>query len=660
MSDRVRELEQTLSRLQTAASDRTNGVELSETDYSLATTLLRETPSALPTHLDPLSELGVNKKYYNWDVVFTEKSTLHQQTYGTSSSLYFAKKMTRYMDNVDKQSSYERDLFVSHTPAAPVYRNGAIFNGNEQTMTGCDLSRSKEETSLSNFWHISDITASLIIRNEFESHYNTLWDPTRALRNSSALADIMLALCLQYEAQSSWFQLPIQASRIDKSIAPDMAGIWWYRRSQQMLIDELEEPSIATFQCHLLSVIWLSNAGRHNTAHSMMASGIRIGIILGLHLEPSQRLPSEQREFRKRLWWSAYALEMGLAMELGRPLAVNCRQVTCTLPVENAAISQVQQTEFLFALHLIKLILASRAVYITFYRHCAEILRNSGKESIFDDPRILERCARFMASRTVYLRTWVRHVPSVLHVQRENGQIFCANNSGSTYNLSTKEFPARRNIVLELRYHNMALNIFRPFITFSMRPRPNMPNTETHALSCARHAIAMTHIIRQVYASTDYFEGSLEVWQWQWSAALSLIGYILAYPTCPVADDARSSIDTAILVLQSCGRATAADSISELVRRAESLNRSVQRPGMTDVYDVRADHDDLQNSNPPITSISERELDPVMEVVDGALDGVSGTITPEHMVDPMLALEDLDVGDCSMFDFLDFDACGYS
>ena len=76
-----------------------------------------------------------------------------------------------------------------------------------------------------------------------------------------------------------------------------IAGRWFYRRRQSLLTDKLEGPSITTFQCYLLSVIWLSNAPFQN-----MAMGIRTGIILGLHLEPPEDLPRTQREFRKRLW----------------------------------------------------------------------------------------------------------------------------------------------------------------------------------------------------------------------------------------------------------------------------------------------------------------------------------------------------------------------
>ena len=647
MNTRVQELEQTLFSLRPTTSDDLTVEETSETDYVSEATLLPGMPSVLPAHLDPLSELGTNRRYYNWDVIFTEKPNRHQQTYGTSSTFYFLRRMLRYMDNLDSQKNSGTSLLYTHKPSTSTHHGGLTGNDHEQTIGGCDLSRPTEEASLSNFWGLSDLTAAILVRSDFESYYDTLWSSTRALRSPSALVDIMLALCLQYEAQSSWSRYRTESLLTGDYAAPNTAGMWWYRRSQQMFIDDLEEPSIATFQCHLLSVMWLSNAERHNTAHSVMASGIRIGIVLGLHLEPPQSLSLDESEFRKRLWWCTYALEMKFAMELGRPLAVNCKQVTCTLPTENTATSSGQETELSFVLHLIKLVLATRAVYITFYRRCAEELSGSGKESIYDDPDVLERCAKFMTSRATYIRTWARHVPSILHAERNSGQPFCMNDPRSASDFPAEDFPSRRNIVLELQYHNMALSIFRPFIAFPTGPHPKMANTEMHALSCAKHAIAMTYIIREVCVHTDYFYGSLDVWQWQYSAAVSLVGYVLAYPTCSVATDARTSIEIAIFVLQFGGRQAAAEAIRELIERVDLPNCKAQIPKAARGYGP-----DL-----PVVHAPEREIDTYTQRMGGPFDSVSNSMTPGHMAESMLALDDFDVEDCSIFDFLSFDAC---
>ncbi|KAL1604935.1 hypothetical protein SLS60_004476 [Paraconiothyrium brasiliense] len=598
---------------------------------------------AVPTYLDPLAELGVNKKYYNWDVVSVREPQTHQQTYGTSSSFYYINQMTVYMNAVLKEKLNHARLNTVYKPNY-VGPDGAALHTSDD---GFDMSRCAEETYLSGFWSDFDIVALIINRVEFDRYYDSLWQSFRAVRLASALVDVILALCMQRSAQISSENLEHRGLQ-----NPEVAGSWWHRRSQRLLVDDLEEPSIATFQCHVLSVMWLSNAGLHNTAHSVMASGIRIGIILGLHLEPPESLPLEHREFRKRLWWTTYALEMKFAMDLGRPIAVNCKQVTCRLPSEKAPIPDSAKSASSFNLHLIKLLLAGRAVYITFYRQCAEELGLRGKETIFEDLKVLEACAEFLASNIVYLRTWAQHVPSALNTIP--GRAFSVddiklNFSDDDINISLR----RQSILLELHYHTVAMNLFRPFITFSTTQRPAMPSTQAHALSCAKHAVAITSILEQTCSKSSYLDGMLEVWQWQWSAALSLVGYVMAYPNNPFSPHVRRSVDTAILVLNSCSRDVAAEVILELVGKADTLHPGAQHSC-----------ENLDSAN-----LAEQGTQSLDTLVSGGLDwnfgdgfnSMAGCVNDLPGGNGLMcgtgssfALEGFDYGDQSMFDLLNF------
>lgn len=614
----------------------------------------------MPVHLDPLAELGVNKKYYNWDVVSTRKSSLQQQTYGTSSSIYFTRQMIMYMDVCDGTKTPEVCSSQVYTPSESTYHcdasRGCISSGSMVRYR--DLSRHTEEVYLSSFWKFSQLTAPILARDSFETYYDALWNHSRALRDPSALVDIMLALCIQYEAQSSPNSPQHQVPENLLGGTPDSAGLWWYRRSQQLLVDDLEEPSIATFQGYLLSVIWLSNAGRHNTAHSVMASAIRIGIILGLHLEPAKSLSFQQREFQKRLWWVTYALEMKFAMELGRPLAINCKQVTCTLPSDNIVVPQLDRKELLFSIHLIKLLLTSRAVYITFYRQCAEELNKSEKESIYEDLEVLEHCAKFMASRIAYLRTWARNVPSVLHIKRKNTQPYCVDSLDFIFDDSFENLANRWNIFLELHYHTMALSLFRPFINFSINHRSIMPYTHQHALSCMKHALAITSILQQMCINSRYFKRFLEVWHWQWSAALTLVGYILAYPDSSTAADARVSIDIALLVLKSCGQYAAAEVICQLIERAASFNPETRRTTGNDTLRCASEQVYTGAINWSEASPSEWDINQSASTIDGAFGSLSTSSTAGDILGSLSALGDLDAADQNVFEFLHFDDLG--
>jgi hypothetical protein len=115
------------------------------------------------------------------------------------------------------------------------------------------------------------------------------------------------------------------------------------------------------------------------------------------------------------------------------------------------------------------------------------------------------------------------------------------------------------------------LNLFRPSIVFSPRRDTTLPKIEAWALSCVRNAIANTNTLGQTCVELACQNAMLEVWLWQWSAALSLVGYILAYPRCPFTPSVRYSVGSTTSVLNSHSKHDAAKSIQKLVVKAYSL-----------------------------------------------------------------------------------------
>lgn len=583
LNDRVRELEEQLKHMQPVTND---SFEQEENIESVQRNPIVPTGSNLnktfPTHLDPLAELGINKKYYNWDVVSSINTDFRQQTFGMSSSVYFIRQMTVYMKSEMRDSEFDfkpRFTFTSDIPRHEQSNKPAQkdLRNLQSLLDHSDLSKTAEENILSIFWKTSHITIAILDQESFEAHYDSLWNFARALRAPSALVDFVLALGMQHQMQSSVSTSGLEEP--DDNVRPDKAGLWWQRRGQQLLADELEEPSIMTFQSHLLSVTWLSNAGLLNTAHGVMASAIRIGVILGLHLEPAENLRSEDREFRKHIWWYGYALEMKFAMDLGRPLAINCKQVTCSLPVEDTSLDD-DNGFALLTTQFVKLILATRAIYITFYRYCADVLSKSGNDSIYKDTTILEECASFVASKAVYLQTWIQHVPNVLKAKRRNNsEPFSAEVPSPQVDTPIQIAETRSGTILEVYYHIMAMSLYRPFIVFPATRGSEAPNTKALAISCAKHAIAIVIIVQQICAGPSYLNSWVEIWQWLWIAALSLVGYILAYPADHMALEARKALDIAVIVLRQRSKQSAANNIHELMDMVDAVLHRLQDGG---------------------------------------------------------------------------------
>lgn len=620
----------------------------------------------LPEQLDPLYQHGGNRNYYNWDFVTRQIKPGSTQTYGISSTFYFVNQMSTYLDaavqhtisithSAPQSSSTERTIYSVLT--------GRDSSSRDLSVVQQDLSRAEEERLLKLYWASWHILYPILDEKAFGNYYMSLWKASSGPRDPSALVDIILALCLQYDAA-----LQTSGSNGDTSRGEptdSTAGWWFYRRCQYFLQDDLEDPSITTFQCHFLAVIWLSRASWQNAAHNVLAAGLRIGVILGLHVDPCPDLAPELREYRKRLWWTMYAIDAQYAMEFGRPLGVHFGQVTCSLPKDQVSPTDDSQgllTPQSFNTQLINLILATRAVYIMFYRVCAKVLRKSGKSNIYDDYRDIETCAEWLDTNISYLKAWLRQVPDALKIPRKNfGQSYSTDRS--LLDLPKTDSMSRGRLILELLYHQFSMHLYRTFVTFGQKERKKAPITERHAISCVNHAITITSIIHQDITESD----SLRVWQmtciWQWNAAISLVGYILAYPRGPVTPIARQALQTALenfkLLSPTFTTATRANEVlRDLMKKVDFIEETQ--------YAITALEDDYRGTP---TSASASTLDglDVSGLRRGSSkgkdrdlqDGASTWIGPEFDLLDFSSFENSNTGEDWVFNLVDFGMMDY-
>ncbi|RLL97665.1 hypothetical protein CFD26_105433 [Aspergillus turcosus] len=265
-----------------------------------------------------------------WDGIHTRTAYSSQtQWYGPSSAFYFIGRMSAYLSAALDQPQDDHNMQP---------------NSASRIFTSPTSTKQVPEELPAPPWDRRHI--SILDEAEFREHYKSLWVDSASTRKPSALVDIILALCMQYGVALT------PDSSVDPTITgrPDghvdindasIAGRWYYRRSQALLVSELESPSIATLQCHIFSVVYLCNASFQNMAHTTLALAVRTAHILGLHLEPRENLPRPQRELRKRIWWTLYTIESKTCMKLGRPCSVPDMTATCQLPADDHELARL-------------------------------------------------------------------------------------------------------------------------------------------------------------------------------------------------------------------------------------------------------------------------------------------------------------------------------
>lgn len=269
--------------------------------------------------------------------------------------------------------------------------------------------------------------------------------------------------------------------------------------------------------------------------------------MLGLHLEPPQTLPLRERELRKRLWWVAHILEGKMSIKLGRSFLLHDSSATCSLPADDREIAMLSSSSFAPlgknvtwltpTLHNIKLMIAVRTAYISIYS---------------EFPDNFSTCIPFFITRL--LEDWLKDVPDALKTKRQNDGIpFSTDQSPLQIENFTPSWLQRQRLLLELTYHHLCANLCRFSICFALADTAPPRVADEASVKCAAHAMALTHMMHQVVLSTSIFAGWNEVFQWQWNAAMTLVGFVLAFPHDNSVWMARSALDLSIAVFQNDG-----------------------------------------------------------------------------------------------------------
>ncbi|RAO69087.1 uncharacterized protein BHQ10_005099 [Talaromyces amestolkiae] len=536
-------------------------------------------PSVSP-HLNQMSLYSGRRGKHLESIHVQTAHPEQRHCYGRSSSFYFIGRLSSYLGISPNQLT--PDGLMQMYPEAQSLKNSL---NSDVSLTEVYLSKAQEEYFLHLFFPSYNVYYPVIDHAGFMQHYQSLWtSPT--LRESSPLVDIVLALSMQYADALMPRDYAAMRNSIEGIVNIDAAitGRKFYRRCQLLLTDELEGPSITTLQCHFFSVIYLSNASFHNAAHGHLAMAVRTGIILGLHWNPPESVSDQQAEFRKRLWWTVYALELKMTLDLGRPLAVTMSQIPCPPPDRHQEDPYTHQgtNRFTANKHFIQLMLAGRTVYATFQRKCSEALgQDSSSNSIYDNPAALEMVAEAVTSAAALnFHTWRQDLPEPLKTKRLNsGQPLSTDRSALNLKESIPLGMSRQRLFLELLFHTLSMNVYRAFICFGSFPQNNNNNTPLahgNAVLSVNHAITITNIVYQVLKESNFLAGFHETFQWQWNATITLIGFIFAFPNGPLTMPAKDALITAIDVFDIIGKylgiaCSAASVARDLFARIEHL-----------------------------------------------------------------------------------------
>ncbi|PYI02690.1 hypothetical protein BO78DRAFT_410400 [Aspergillus sclerotiicarbonarius CBS 121057] len=561
----------------------------------------------------------------------------NQAWYGPSSLFYFIDRMAKFLSiNLHQNHSAEQMSFYGSTRALlgkpPGIPQSQPVGTNTESPTAVApqeyLNLTQEEYFLDLYW--SSYHAGLLpILNEaeFKEHYRSLWITSGNTRKPSALADIVVAVSMQLGMS----RLPSTKQKEMNTVDATMAGQWYFQRCWTLVAYELESPTLATVQALLLCAIYLCSGAFHNMSDSVAGLAGRAAYTLGLHQDPPDTLSRSDRDLRRRLWSALLVLDTKIGLKLGRPLQFHHSQNGPMLPDDQLQTAVEAGSNYSplgdtvtwlsFNLHNTKLFLVARAAQTAFYG--TELDLHDG-QSVWDTPPVLELLAESLHPFVNSLDEWVSDIPGALKMQRQNnGSSFSTDGSKLEIEQFAPAWVQRQRLYLELTYHYICCCLYRPLISFSL---VSTPTAVRLAEKGALHAIALTDITRQALTATSLLTGWHEAFQWQWSAAITLVGFVLAYPHAPSTAAAKQAIYTSIAVFDIFGDSfvigsKAADTMRGLVANIDMLQR---RQAATGVYTPHMIPDELSSgvdgfmANEPF-DLDEITSGPVQDIFQVAL-----------------------------------------
>lgn len=533
---------------------------------------------------------GSSKKKFGEGIQLRPARSPHHTWFGPSSLYHFIARLSSFLSPTLEQSHLAHDMLPQTASSSKLVHDKPVTtpeiphrsaSSGDSSNTGMYLNPIQEEYFINLFWQSYHTSLCAIINEEdFKKHYQSLWIPSSNTRKASALVDIIIAMCMQYGMSTR--SSPLQCNIIESNDTT-IAGRWHYQRGQMLLAGESESPTTSTLQCHLLCAIYLCGGSFHNMVDSACGAAVRTAYQLGLHLEAPSSMSERNKQMRRRLWWSVYLLDSKVGMKLGRPFLLNDSYAMPELPGDQLEAAIVSGSTFApigdnatwlsFNLHLIKLYATMRAAHTAFYSKDLDLYEG---QTIYDDPRNLETLAEVFLPHSKALAEWVDAVPKALKTTRQNGGTpYSTDGSSLEIEQYAPVWLQRQRVLLEMTYHHLSVSLYRPFISFVSSPIHG-GFAETLTIKCASHAIELSKITQQMHSSTSILDGWGEAFQWQWSAAMTLIGFILAYPQGETTPTARSAIDLAVSFFDVFGvtfatAASAADIMRNLCSKIDSL-----------------------------------------------------------------------------------------
>ncbi|KAI0377721.1 fungal-specific transcription factor domain-containing protein [Hypomontagnella monticulosa] len=462
---------------------------------------------------------------------------------GIDSAVGFMSKISAFCSGISQLS------FESINDSPPPYSCSSGHLSQNVSGGHAVLSKSQVGHLLDIYWIRCHPFNPVLDRPQVDAIFQTLWAPDGSELRSVPVINGIIALCLSYLDKSGLNRrlLGLHYEQGDASLAYFKRCLAATGQSYAMFA----EPSLTHLQCYVLMTLYLLDAGEHQPAYNMIGLALRISQTLNLHHGLPDSDPNTH--LARRVWWTIVHLNFRCARLLGHPIGVQLAETTCTLPLAD---------EFTHHSRVVTLTRVTLAVTEALSRHPSNI---NGDRTVQIKAR-----ASALAEEVHQLQEWCNQQ---LRPALQRPLQLDSRGAQDWIHLAADASPSEllRGVLLELQYYDEMIGLHRSFISFPKRLlNPlRIPEADTHAATSLHHALAAVDLTHRVMSITDILHGRSEVYQWQWNALLTLIGFLMAYPFCLYAPNARRHAQLSLEIF------SAADPKNMIASRAAAVTRAL-------------------------------------------------------------------------------------
>ncbi|KAI0010100.1 hypothetical protein F4779DRAFT_329306 [Xylariaceae sp. FL0662B] len=403
--------------------------------------------------------------------------------------------------------------------------------------------REQGDACVGAFFHDVHPNFILFHRPTFQLAYETLWRSWEAHRDGNADEGMK-----QMSVSVGWLVCLYMIFVLGSRSLPQTRDLLEFQRKWIGKIDELPSllstSSLPNVCAYMLLSLYYHHTNDRTSAWMFHGAACRLAIALGMHRESvSSSFDTLQSNVRKRVWWTMYTYEQFLCCSLGRPSAIDDREVDVGIPDEGLLDGDILPRGY--------------------WEHASQLtmLLAAVRRGIFDPGINLANMYRRALEFLEPLAAWEEHIPKGLRPR-----------AVESFNGNVNQY--RSVLLLHVRYQHALSFSTRPFLLKVVESKAGEEPDATKMVALGQ--VCLTASMRSSALLIDMWRaGCLDGVSWFdiYYAYLASMVIILALfsPKSLVQDEGDSKVPRPQLI-QKYTTAEMKDRVSELCRMMAAVD----------------------------------------------------------------------------------------